>query len=146
MLFFLTTQPLWVSGTILVVLTTALATAGPAIVRRFVAIDKLADNNEVAGFKFATIGVLYAVLLAFAIILWERPGADDLPFFPDHLLRTVRHRDRPLSGVVKVDQDPLIQVLADLRASGATPAPAQERALMIRPRQRYLCGHRGARA
>ena len=30
-------------------------------------------NNEVAGFKFATVGVLYAVLLAFAVlVVWEK--------------------------------------------------------------------------
>lgn len=76
MLFFLTTQPIWVSGTILVVLTTVLAMLGPAIVRRFVALEKLTTNNEIAGFKFATVGVLYAVLLAFAIIVvWEKFSA-----------------------------------------------------------------------
>jgi len=73
MLFFLTTQPLWVSAAILVGLSTALAMVGPALVRRFVALERLTTNNEIAGFKFATIGVLYAVLLAFAIILvWEK--------------------------------------------------------------------------
>jgi hypothetical protein len=64
MLFFLTTQPLLISGAILVGLTTVLAMLGPWIVRRFVALDRLTTNNEIAGFKFATIGVLYAVLLA----------------------------------------------------------------------------------
>jgi hypothetical protein len=73
MLFFLTTQPLWVSGTILVVLTTALAMVGPIVVRRYVGLEKLAAHNEIAGFKFATIGVLYAALLAFAtIVVWQR--------------------------------------------------------------------------
>jgi hypothetical protein len=73
MLFFLTSQPLWVSGPILVGLTTVLAMLGPFLVRRYVALDKLTTNNEIAGFKFATVGVLYAVLLAFAIIVvWER--------------------------------------------------------------------------
>ena len=34
---------------------------------------RLRINNEVAGFKFATVGVLYAVLLAFAVIVvWEK--------------------------------------------------------------------------
>jgi hypothetical protein len=47
--------------------------AGPFIVRRYVRLDRLRSNNEVAGFKFATVGVLYAVLLAFAIIVvWEK--------------------------------------------------------------------------
>ena len=47
--------------------------AGPLFVRRHVAFEKLRTNNEVAGFKFATIGVLYAVLLAFVVVIaWER--------------------------------------------------------------------------
>jgi hypothetical protein len=73
MLFFFTTQPLWVSAPILVGLTTTLAMLGPGLVRRFVALERLTTNNEIAGFKFATVGVLYAVLLAFAIILvWQK--------------------------------------------------------------------------
>jgi len=47
--------------------------AGPFVIRRYVRLDRLRANNEVAGFKFATVGVLYAVLLAFAIIVvWEK--------------------------------------------------------------------------
>ncbi len=46
---------------------------GPIIVRRRVSLQKLSTNNEVAGFKFATVGVLYAVLLAFVVIVvWEK--------------------------------------------------------------------------
>lgn len=73
MIAFLVSQPLWLSGFLLVGLTTALAMSGPIMVRRFVALEHLSTNNEVAGFKFATVGVLYAVLLAFAtIVVWER--------------------------------------------------------------------------
>ncbi len=73
MLFFLATQSLWISATILVVVTTFVAMLGPIVVRRFVLLEKLTSNNEIAGFKFATVGVLYAVLLAFAIIVvWEK--------------------------------------------------------------------------
>ncbi len=43
--------------------------AGPIVVRRFVHLEKLRTNNEVAGFKFATVGVLFAVLLAFSIVV-----------------------------------------------------------------------------
>jgi hypothetical protein len=47
--------------------------AGPPLIRRRVPLEKLRTNNEVAGFTFATIGVLYAVLLAFVVIIvWER--------------------------------------------------------------------------
>jgi hypothetical protein len=70
---FLTTQPLWVSGILLVGLTTLAAMLGPFLVRRSIGLEKLRTNNEVAGFKFATVGVLYAVLLAFAVIIvWEK--------------------------------------------------------------------------
>jgi Protein of unknown function (DUF4239) len=73
MLFFLTTSPLWLSGLILIGPTTAVAMAGPYVIRRFVGLSRLRTNNEVAGFKFATVGVLYAVLLAFAVVVvWEK--------------------------------------------------------------------------
>jgi hypothetical protein len=71
-MYFLTTLPLW-ALILLLILWTALAMAGPVLIRRHVAFEKLRTNNEVAGFKFATIGVLYAVLLAFVVIItWER--------------------------------------------------------------------------
>jgi hypothetical protein len=73
MLLFLSTQPLWLSLFLLLLPATLFAMAGPAIVRRYVPFERLRTNNEVAGFKFATVGVIYAVLLAFAVIVvWER--------------------------------------------------------------------------
>lgn len=73
MMFFLTTQPLWLASLVVIVPATLLAMVGPYVVRRFVVLSRLRTNNEVAGFKFATIGVLYAVMLAFAIVVvWER--------------------------------------------------------------------------
>ena len=42
-------------------------------IRRTVGVDRLSLNNEVAGFIFAIIGVVYAVLLAFVVIaVWEK--------------------------------------------------------------------------
>lgn len=73
MVSFLQSQSLWLSGLLLVGLPTGLAMLGRILVRRYVTLDRLTANNEVAGFKFAVVGVLYAVLLAFAIIVvWER--------------------------------------------------------------------------
>ncbi len=73
LLSLLTTQPLWLTGTLLIGVATLIAMAGPILVRRRVSLDRLRVNNEVAGFKFATVGVLYAVLLAFAVIIvWEK--------------------------------------------------------------------------
>jgi hypothetical protein len=73
MTFFLTTLPLWLSAVILIVPTTLIAMAGPIVTRRYIDLSRLRTNNEVAGFKFATVGVLYAVLLAFAVVVvWEK--------------------------------------------------------------------------
>src|SRR4051794_27846319 len=69
----LATQPVWLSGTLLVGMMTLIAMSGAVLVRRFVRLDRLRANNEVAGFMFATVGVLYAVLLGFALLIaWEK--------------------------------------------------------------------------
>jgi Protein of unknown function (DUF4239) len=70
---FLSGCPLWVTAILLVVLPTLLAMTGLVLIRRRVGLERLTANNEVAGFKFAVVGVIYAVLLAFAVIVvWER--------------------------------------------------------------------------
>lgn len=70
---FVTGLPLWAATLIVVVLPTVVAVLAPVIVRRFIPLERLSANNEVAGFKFATVGVLYAVLLAFVVIVvWEK--------------------------------------------------------------------------
>jgi hypothetical protein len=69
----LTMLPLWLSGLVLVGTPTALAMTGTFLIRHRVSFNSLQSNNEVAGFKFATVGVLYAVLLAFAVVVvWEK--------------------------------------------------------------------------
>jgi hypothetical protein len=66
-------MPLWLSGVLVVVIPTLLFAAGPVVVRRFFAYERLVINNEVAGFKFATLGVIYAVILGMAVIsVWEK--------------------------------------------------------------------------
>ena len=73
MIEFITKSPLWVQTFWVLIVPTVLFMIGPLIVRRYVALESLSTNNEVAGFKFATVGVLYAVLLAFSIIVvWEK--------------------------------------------------------------------------
>jgi hypothetical protein len=72
MVFWLTSRPGWVLVLFLFIFT-GLAMTGPYLVRRRIRLQHLRGNNEVAGFKFAVIGVLYAVLLAFVVIIsWER--------------------------------------------------------------------------
>lgn len=73
MMHFITSSPLWAQTILILILPTIAFALGPLLVRRFVKLEKLASNNEVAGFKFATVGVLYAVLLAFSIVVvWEK--------------------------------------------------------------------------
>src|ERR1700733_99968 len=65
--------PLWAVILAVIVIPTSIAIGSQVLVRRSVGIDQLALNNEVAGFIFAIIGVVYAVLLAFVVIaVWEK--------------------------------------------------------------------------
>lgn len=69
----LASVPLWIAVLLVVVLPTALAMAGCLWIRRLVTLERLTSNNEVAGFKFAVLGVLYAVLLGFVVVVvWEK--------------------------------------------------------------------------
>jgi Protein of unknown function (DUF4239) len=46
---------------------------GPVLVRRIYGVERLIINNEIAGFKFAVVGVFYGLLLAFAAIsTWDK--------------------------------------------------------------------------
>jgi hypothetical protein len=70
---FLSSLPLWLLITLVVVVPTALAMIAQVLIHRWVGVGTLAKNNEIAGFKFATVGVIYAVLLAFSVIVvWEK--------------------------------------------------------------------------
>jgi hypothetical protein len=63
-------------GVAIIVGTVAAAVAGMLLVRRSVALSTLEVHNDVAGFIYAVIGVVYAVLLAFmVIVVWERYDA-----------------------------------------------------------------------
>src|SRR5271166_2772337 len=65
--------PLWELILAVVVVPTGIAMGCQVFVRRLVGVDRLELNNEVGGFMFATIGVVYAVLLAFVVIaVWEK--------------------------------------------------------------------------
>ncbi len=73
MLLFLCSLPLWLGAFFTVLLPTMVAMAGPALVRKRYPLSILAKNNEIAGFKFATVGAIYGVILAFAIVtVWEK--------------------------------------------------------------------------
>jgi Protein of unknown function (DUF4239) len=65
--------PLWLSALLILGIPTFAAMSCSFWIRRWVTAERLMTNNEVAGFKFATVGVIYAVMLGFAIIVvWEK--------------------------------------------------------------------------
>lgn len=73
MLLFLGSLPPLLGSFFTVLAPTVIAMLGPTLLRRRYTYSVLVKNNEVAGFKFATLGVIYAVLLGFAIVsVWEK--------------------------------------------------------------------------
>lgn len=72
LLYVMRDTPLWLVGLILTVSIVVFAVGLMLLTRYRYGEDRLKLNNEVAGFKFAVVGVLYAVLLAFVVIaVWE---------------------------------------------------------------------------
>jgi hypothetical protein len=72
LVMWLSAMPLWHSIMLVVVLPTGIVMAATFLVRKLAGLNRLEANNEVAGFKYAVLGVIYAVLLGFAVIVvWE---------------------------------------------------------------------------
>ena len=107
----------WLWGILLVGAMVLLAVAGTLLARRWVGVEVLKLNNEVAGFIYAVIGVVYAVLLGFtAIIVWGQYDkakavveqeanelADlhrDAQTFPDEVRRELETRLRTYARLV----------------------------------------------
>ncbi|MBI2322651.1 MAG: hypothetical protein HYU88_11345 [Chloroflexi bacterium] len=71
----LAAMPLALAGVLIVGGTIVLAVVGLLAVRRLVPVPTLRSHNDVAGFIFATLGVIYAVLLALVVVaLWTALG------------------------------------------------------------------------
>jgi hypothetical protein len=64
--------PLWLTALLLTVGAAVFSIGLMLVTRTIYGVDRLRLNNEVAGFKFAVVGVFYAVMLAFVVIaVWE---------------------------------------------------------------------------
>lgn len=56
-----------------VIVSTVVSLVGLSLVRRMGAIQRMETHHEVAGFLIGIVGVIYAVLLAFVVVIvWER--------------------------------------------------------------------------
>lgn len=65
--------PVILAAVLMILLIPALAIAGLLLLRRHIGFEALVVNNEVAGFKYATLGVAYAVLTTFVLVsVWEK--------------------------------------------------------------------------
>ena len=70
--YFISTIPLWLVLLIMLILS-GMASGMPWLIRKKFPLAHLKENHEIGGFKFSAIGVIYAVLLAFATIqVWEQ--------------------------------------------------------------------------
>lgn len=64
--------PVWIMAVVLTIGAAVYSIGLMLGTRMIYGVDRLSLNNEVAGFKFAVIGVFYAVMLAFIVIaVWE---------------------------------------------------------------------------
>lgn len=64
--------PSWILCLVILAGTIALSVVSLIVVRRLIPHHKLKQHNDVAGSIFATVGVLYAVLLAFVVVaVWQ---------------------------------------------------------------------------
>ncbi|PKN51776.1 MAG: hypothetical protein CVU55_10025 [Deltaproteobacteria bacterium HGW-Deltaproteobacteria-13] len=72
--------PTFLLGFILVLFYVFSTIIGLFIIRKFYPYKRCKDHNDIAGFIFATLGVIYAVVLAFTVIVtWEQfDKADDI--------------------------------------------------------------------
>ena len=116
--------PGWLVVILLALAWTAIGTGLVLLVRRLVGHDRLAPHNDVAGFVFAGVGVVYAVLLAFVVIgVWDRYEVDQQAAQVEaaHLLTI--HR---LAGFVDGGEvvQPAIRRYAELVVSDDWPAMA----------------------
>ncbi len=78
--FLLTNVPTVWLGLGIVVVAVAFSLAGLVLVRRSVDLEKSQSQHDVAGFLIAVVGVIYAVILAFVVVIqWEqfRSAEDD---------------------------------------------------------------------
>lgn len=101
------THPTWLWGGILLVGLTGAACLGLAVFNRLVHVGLRRAHNDLAGFTFATISVVYAVLLAFiAVATWEAFSnaervVDEEAGFIGNLYRDSEGLPQPIGGSIR---------------------------------------------
>lgn len=86
--------PVGLVAVLLVLLVAAIAVLALYLFRNSVKLEISEGHNEIAGFIFATVGVLYAVVLAFVVFaVWERFSAHSDAVSNEAALTVVAYRD-----------------------------------------------------
>ena len=86
--------PIGVAAVVLVVLAAALSVLALYLFRKSVSFEISKGHNEIAGFVFATVGVLYAVVLAFVVFaVWERYTASQEAVAHEGAVAVAAYRD-----------------------------------------------------
>src|SRR5689334_17963317 len=71
----LLTFPSGVLGALIIIIPTLLMVYGVATVRRRVGLAKLSENNESGGIYFSIVGTIYAIFVAFLVVVaWDNLG------------------------------------------------------------------------
>jgi len=68
--------PVWAVELVAMACAAGLAVGGHALVQRRIPYARLAKHNDVAGFLFSVVGVLYAIVLGFVVVVvWQKYDA-----------------------------------------------------------------------
>jgi hypothetical protein len=89
--------PIVLGAAIYIGIVMLIALSGALLFHRYVPHAILVEHNDIAGFIFAVVGVIYAVLLAFlAIAVWENFGAAEQRTYDEASRLTVVYRKSDL--------------------------------------------------
>lgn len=132
------TLPLWVTAVLMLCVSTLLAALGPWIVRRGLGFERLVVNNEVAGFQYATLGTIYAILQGLAAVaVWG--DYSDARGFVEAEAAALINIDRLADGVPEPGRNAVRVALRDYAASLIDHEwPAMTEGLMARQSQEAL--------
>jgi hypothetical protein len=136
--FFLVHIPTVWLGVIVVAIAVGTSLAGLVIVRKAVEVEGLKPQHDVAGFIIAVVGVIYAVLLAFMVVLqWESYSAASDHAAAEAIALGNLYRDadsfgasgRPLANAVSAYSKQIVDVEYPYVAKHQAEDPATDRYL-----------------
>src|SRR5579872_2619180 len=94
---FFSSLPVYIGGPVFVGGFVAIAVLAGLLAHRYLPQSVLDQHNEIAGFVFAVVGVVYAVLLAFlAIGVWEHFQSSEESTYQEASSLTVVYRKSDL--------------------------------------------------